>query len=59
MRERLQHRLVALRDEYAAGQRALADLEQRQAALHETVLRISGAIQVIEEELGEQPGQSG
>ncbi len=30
----------------------LAELEQKQRALRDTLLRISGAVQVLEEELG-------
>jgi len=32
----------------------LADLETRQATLRETLLRIAGAVQVLEEELGRE-----
>lgn len=49
LRERTQQRLTELRSEYEAGQNMLADLETRHAALRETLLRISGAIQVLEE----------
>ena len=52
MREKLEQRLTELRAEYESGQRALAELEQKQMTLRDTVLRISGAIQVLEEELG-------
>jgi len=52
VREKLEQRLTQLRAEYESGQRALAELEQKQATLRDTVLRISGAIQVLEEELG-------
>jgi predicted nuclease with TOPRIM domain len=57
VREQLEERLAALRAEYESGQKMLADLDQRAAVLRETVLRISGAIQVLEEELarGETP----
>lgn len=51
MQERIQTRLTELRDEYAAGQKVLAELQNRQAELHQTLLRISGAIQVLEEML--------
>jgi len=52
VREKLERRLAELRAEYESGQRALVELEQKQATLRDTVLRISGAIQVLEEELG-------
>jgi predicted nuclease with TOPRIM domain len=52
MRERLEQRLSDLKSEFEAGQRMLAELEAKQANLKETLLRISGAIQVLEEELG-------
>lgn len=54
MRAILEQRLAALRAEYEAGQQMLAELEQRQAQLQTTMLRISGAIQVIEEVLNEE-----
>jgi predicted nuclease with TOPRIM domain len=52
MRDALQARLGQLRSEYESGQQMLAELEQKQQRLRETLLRISGAIQVLEEELG-------
>jgi hypothetical protein len=42
-------RLVELRREFQAGEGQLRELVQREAALRETLLRISGAIQVLEE----------
>ncbi|MBC6420228.1 MAG: hypothetical protein GDA43_00560 [Hormoscilla sp. SP5CHS1] len=51
MKERLEQRLKALKAEFDAGQKLLAEYETKQASLRETLLRISGAIQVIEEEL--------
>ncbi len=59
MRTQLEQRLQQLKAEYEAGKKALADLEAREASIRETMLRISGAIQVLEEELArmeEQPG---
>ncbi|NEO94720.1 MAG: hypothetical protein F6K56_32835 [Moorea sp. SIO3G5] len=53
MKEKLEQRLQSLKSEYEAGQKMLAELEAKQANLRETLLRISGAIQVIEETLGE------
>lgn len=49
MQDKLQHRLDTLKTEYEAGQKMLADLETQQANLRDTLLRISGAIQVLEE----------
>lgn len=51
MREQLKQRLASLKAEFEAGQKALADLESRAADVRNTLLRISGAIQVLEEEL--------
>lgn len=61
MRERLENRLQQLRSEFEAGQKMLAELEAKQVNLRETLLRISGAIQVLEEELAPapQPGANG
>jgi uncharacterized protein involved in exopolysaccharide biosynthesis len=49
LRQQLEQRLSELKSEYQAGQQMLADLEARQAELRQTLLRISGAIQVLEE----------
>jgi uncharacterized coiled-coil protein SlyX len=51
MRQRLEERLAALRAELESGRRALAELDQKQSTLRDTMLRISGAVQVLEEEL--------
>jgi chromosome segregation ATPase len=57
LRAQLERRLDALRAELDAGRRMLADLQARQAEVQDTVLRIAGAIQVLEEELGrDAPG---
>jgi hypothetical protein len=53
MRERLEQRLASLKTEFEAGQKMHADLEAKQASVRETLLRISGAIQVLEETLAE------
>lgn len=51
MREQLQRRLEELKKEFSTGRTKAAELEQQQTTLHQTLLRISGAIQVLEEEL--------
>lgn len=60
MRDQLDQRLTQLKSEFQEGQKMLADLEARQNELRSTLLRISGAIQVLEELLAaEEPaGQS-
>ncbi len=56
MKEQLEKRLAELKSEFEAGQKMLADLEAKKNELQATMLRISGAIQVIEEMLTqEQP----
>ncbi|RDE52160.1 MAG: hypothetical protein DVS81_02715 [Candidatus Accumulibacter meliphilus] len=49
MQEKIEARLEELREEYASGQKVMTELQNRQAELHQTLLRISGAIQVLEE----------
>lgn len=57
MKEQLQKRLQELTDEYESGQKALAELGERQTRVRETLLRIAGAIQVLEEVLAEADGE--
>lgn len=52
MKEQLEQRLKELKAEFEQGQKMLAELESRQENLKHSLLRISGAIQVLEEELG-------
>lgn len=49
MKQELEHRLKELRVEFESGQKMLADLESKQANLRDTLLHISGAIQMLEE----------
>lgn len=51
MHQQLVARLTELRAEYESGQKMLAELKAKQRSLRDTLLRISGAIQVLEEEL--------
>lgn len=52
-----EQRLMALRQEYEAGQAQMRALEQRTRDLRETMLRISGAIAVLEELVADQKNQ--
>ncbi len=52
MREQLKRRLDELKEEFESGQKMLAEVEARAENLRQSLLRISGAIQVLEEELG-------
>jgi hypothetical protein len=54
MRQQLEQRLKALRVEYESGGKMIAELEAKQTNLRGTLLRISGAIQVLEEELAKE-----
>ena len=49
MSEQLEERLKALEAEFETGKKMLAEAEARAATLRSTLLRISGAIQVLRE----------
>jgi hypothetical protein len=55
VKEQMEQRLTELKAEYEAGRKMLAELEAKQANLQQTLLRISGAIQVMEELLSAAP----
>jgi hypothetical protein len=54
----LEERLHELETEYECGQEQMAFLNQKRAELRDTLLRISGAIQVLKELAG-QKGREG
>lgn len=58
MKQQLEKRLAELKSEFEAGQKMLADLEKKRSDLEATMLRISGAIQVIEEMLAQDQAQN-
>ena len=59
MRQQIQDRLEELKKELETGQAQLQQVEMQRTYLHETVLRISGAVQVLEELLtGQSVGQT-
>ena len=58
MREQIENRLSELRTEFEVGQKVMAELDIRQANLRSTLLRIGGAMQVLEELLGDKKGSS-
>ena len=49
MREQMQNRLETLRKEFEAGGVELEKVEKQRAYLRDTMLRIEGAIRVLEE----------
>ena len=51
-------RLRGLKEEYARGRQQLELLERQREEVRDTLLRISGAIQVLEEILGQNSTQS-
>lgn len=52
-RTQLHSRLIELKNELQRGQARPAELEQEEARLRQTLLRISGAVQVLTELLAE------
>lgn len=59
MRDQLQQRLDMLRTEWETGQARLRELEHQQVGLSRTMLRISSAIQVLEELLADGRSEDG
>jgi predicted nuclease with TOPRIM domain len=55
MREQIQARLEELKKELETGQAELQKVEMQRTYLRETVLRIDGAVQVLEELLTDGP----
>jgi prefoldin subunit 5 len=55
MREQVEQRVSELKAELRKGQQMLTELEAKEAELRQTLLRISGAIQVLEELLADGP----
>ncbi len=53
MKENIEQRLCELKTEFESGQKILAELETKQVNVKQTVIRISGAILVLEEILEE------
>jgi hypothetical protein len=53
---RYEERLAELREELEKGRHALAELDARRRRLEESMLRIAGAVQVLEEMVGEGEG---
>jgi predicted nuclease with TOPRIM domain len=51
MQQQIQSRIAVLKSEFETGQEKLRELEMQQSRIRETLLRISGAIQVLEEML--------
>jgi len=49
MRDQIEQRLRDLREEFAAGQKMMTELDAQQTHLRSSLLRLSGAIQVLEE----------
>jgi septal ring factor EnvC (AmiA/AmiB activator) len=57
MKTQLEQRLTELKAEYDAGQKMLAELQTKEQTLKDTLQRISGAIQVIEQEIAQANSQ--
>ena len=53
MESKLKARLAELKEEYQKGQAKLMALNQETSNLSNTMLRISGAIQILEELIGD------
>ena len=56
--ERVRRRLRKLRSELSLGESEFQELQRRQGQLRDTLLRISGAIQVLEELTRSEPAEA-
>ncbi|MCP4667295.1 MAG: hypothetical protein GY849_13115 [Deltaproteobacteria bacterium] len=54
MKEQIEKRLRELKEEFESGQKMLDGLAAKEAELRQTLLRIAGAVQVLEEELARE-----
>ena len=54
MKQKLEERLQELRNELESGRKLLDEIETKKVNLQQTLLRISGAIQVLEEMLASE-----
>lgn len=54
MNEQFEKRIKELKGEFEEGQKMMEELDIRRANLTQTILRISGAIQALEELLAEE-----
>ncbi|MEB3294553.1 MAG: hypothetical protein VKJ24_15460 [Synechococcales bacterium] len=58
MKAQLEQRLTDLKQEFESGEKMLQELDIKRTNLQQTLLRISGAIQVLEEILASDPESS-
>ena len=58
MREKLETRIKELNKEFTTGQAKLQEVETQRLLIQERLLRICGAIQVLEELLAESPTEA-
>jgi hypothetical protein len=58
MQEKLRQRVVSLKEEFDRGKNRLDMLEMEANQLRQTLMRISGAVQVLEEELAAEDSEA-
>jgi hypothetical protein len=59
MHERMERRREELREQLQVGEQRLRELDEERAQLQQTLLRIAGAAQVLDELLGAENGNGG
>ena len=59
MKKQLEKRLEQLKSEFEKGKHRLEELDKEENDVRNTLLRIGGAIQVLEEELQKSPSENG